>query len=287
MENVGTFFANLFGFMGSIWSFIFAFYVIAQIRKHMLRGRSIGGALLAEAGTWVGGAFIATIAFWAVFAIATPGLENQAEDYSGQSKAGEVFYDCVQSGFDCFPKDGQTTTQQQSYFPGDDTQQNYQPAQPQIVPSDQSAPPPADGPQPQQPAQSVAPSVPTYSGPPNPGLFLTNQQVATCTAIQLLTVLPGLSGDAIQSPAKGYLPAGSKWTISSPNWWNHTMVGADKETWILRSNDWPDFSYEITGDLARALGGKINLIQNRKSVTVTGTGQLPQACWPQNLNPIP
>lgn len=73
-----------------------------------------------------------------------------------------------------------------------------------------------------------------------------------------------------------WLPAGSSWTLISPNWSGRAFTLDQNETWTLISNDWDSVSFPINGELSRQMGGKTG--GGKTSSTVIGTGPIPSAC---------
>ena len=73
-----------------------------------------------------------------------------------------------------------------------------------------------------------------------------------------------------------WLPAGSSWTLISPNWGGRAFTLDQSETWTLMSNDWESVSFPINGELARQMGGKTGA--GKTFATVIGTGPIPSAC---------
>ena len=94
-------------FFAGIWPVLWILYEIRQIRKHMAKGRTIGGAIIAEVGTLLGGPLIAVMALWITFAVATPKLEEQGVKYASQSQAGAILFGCLNNGGDCLQADGE------------------------------------------------------------------------------------------------------------------------------------------------------------------------------------
>lgn len=277
-------------FVTNILPVLWVLYIIARISRHLSKGRSIGGAIIAELGIWFSGPAIAVFAIWIIFSLAVPKLESQSQNYSNDSKAGAYIFGCINSGGQCLQIGENAPIPTANFFPTPTTSGFFPtstpapaatepPATAPIIPTDPNSVPPV--------ATETTPTPAPVSGPPDPGLFVSNAEMAACTTRALTTIgFWTLTEGSIQEPSTGYLPIGSNWEISSPNWIGHVLPGSEKEEWTLCSLDYPGACSTITGDLARSLGGEVNLFQNRKAVQITGIGQLPEACW-YLANPTP
>lgn|GEM_PF-5428323 len=284
MSGISSGWNALIVFFAGIWPFLWILYEIHQIRSHMRKGRTIGGSIIAELGTLIGGPLIAIAALWIIFSIATPTLEDQGRRYAGQSQTGQILFGCLNSGGNCLqvgdekiiPPTPQvwanSSSAEQSPFSGSNT--------PTPIPQVESTPPTPD------PAATVQATEPppapvTASAPtaPDPGLFATNANLAACH-IRVLTSLGFWTlTENIIEPSSVYLPAGSNWEVNSPSWAGHFFVPESREKWQLCSLDWGPPCTPISQQLAESLTGGVWFFQGKKSFQFTGTGTIPEACW--------
>lgn len=127
---------------------------------------------------------------------------------------------------------------------------------------------PADWPQ----LPAALQTMPEGVGGGGEGVPFDSQDMGQCVA----TVLAQKGISHSSEFGTNWLPAGSSWSLTSPNWGGRAFTMDQNETWILVSNDWDGVTFMVNGELARQMGGKIG--SGKTATTVIGTGPIPSAC---------
>lgn len=127
---------------------------------------------------------------------------------------------------------------------------------------------PADFPQP----PSVAITTPERGGGEPVTSLFSKPGFGAC----LLAQLAGKGIAQSTQFGSNWLPAGSVWTLTSPNWWGRAFTLAANEQWTLVSKDWQGVSLTINGVLAHQMGGRTGA--GPTSVSIIGTGPVPPEC---------